>query len=222
MCPIANAIVRTVRPNARATPRYPIPTFGMPAARTALPQPPKTSQKVPMNSAMALFAKGIAVSFSAAGIGSTDRRLGTILPTLTDYTIGSTEQAAGYDHGQSATKQNHAMRQMARNQSGSARRQKPSETVHQEQHGDVPRRVRTRTREGVDAGVGGKHQAADHRGTAHGAPEGNHRPERRQRHKNWIQSPHPCNHRVGTRDRSSIEPGCQVTASEKARDGRHD
>src|ERR1039457_5568966 len=108
MCPMANAIVRTVKPNARATPRYPIPTFGMPAARTALPQPPKTSQKVPMNSAMALFAKGIAVSFSASAIGVTARRLGTILPTPADYTIGSAEQAAGCDHGQSATKQDHA------------------------------------------------------------------------------------------------------------------
>src|SRR3546814_2722299 len=41
----------TVRPNAKATPRKPIPRSGKPAAITALPQPPKTSQKVPTNSA---------------------------------------------------------------------------------------------------------------------------------------------------------------------------
>src|SRR6188768_4053845 len=51
MCPMANAIVRTVRPNASDTPSSPIPTSGKAAASTALPQPPRTSQKVPMNSA---------------------------------------------------------------------------------------------------------------------------------------------------------------------------
>jgi len=46
-----NAIVSSVRPNASATPRNPIPTFGKPAASTALPHPPKTNQNVPINSA---------------------------------------------------------------------------------------------------------------------------------------------------------------------------
>src|SRR6516162_1686876 len=44
-------MVRTVSPNAKATPRKPIPRFGKPAASTAAPQPPNTSHKVPKNSA---------------------------------------------------------------------------------------------------------------------------------------------------------------------------
>ena len=53
MWPMAYAIVSTVSPNARATPKRPIPTFGNAAAITALPHPPKTSQKVPTNSTLA-------------------------------------------------------------------------------------------------------------------------------------------------------------------------
>src|SRR5215510_2936796 len=44
-------MVRTVKPNANATPRKPIPKPGKPAANTAAPQPPSTSQNVPKNSA---------------------------------------------------------------------------------------------------------------------------------------------------------------------------
>ena len=44
-------MVSTVRPNARATPSNPMPMSGKVAASTALPQPPSTSQNVPMNSA---------------------------------------------------------------------------------------------------------------------------------------------------------------------------
>src|ERR1700684_1598254 len=44
-------MVSTVSPNANATPINPMPSSGKPAASTALPQPPKTSQKVPKNSA---------------------------------------------------------------------------------------------------------------------------------------------------------------------------
>src|SRR6202044_622666 len=57
--PMAKAMVRTVRPKAKATPRNPTLKMtpgvfdGKPAARTAVPQPPKTSQKVPKNSAAA-------------------------------------------------------------------------------------------------------------------------------------------------------------------------
>jgi hypothetical protein len=40
-----------VRPKAKETPSNPMPTFGNAAARTALPQPPNTNQKVPRNSA---------------------------------------------------------------------------------------------------------------------------------------------------------------------------
>lgn len=48
---MAKAIVNTVRPKASDTPSNPIPTLGNAAASTALPQPPRTSQKVPKNSA---------------------------------------------------------------------------------------------------------------------------------------------------------------------------
>src|ERR1700743_1512443 len=45
-------MVNTVSPKAKATPTKPIPSAGKAAASTALPQPPKTSQKVPKNSAV--------------------------------------------------------------------------------------------------------------------------------------------------------------------------
>src|SRR5271168_1490025 len=63
--PMAKAMVRTVRPKANATPTNPTLKLtpgifdGKPAARTAVPQPPKTSQKVPKNSAAARFERGI-------------------------------------------------------------------------------------------------------------------------------------------------------------------
>jgi hypothetical protein len=41
----------TVSPKARLTPAKPIPNSGKPAASTAEPQPPNTSQNVPINSA---------------------------------------------------------------------------------------------------------------------------------------------------------------------------
>src|SRR4051812_34680337 len=59
MCPSAYAPVSTVKPNASETPTKPMPRFGNAAARTALPQPPRTSHNVPMNSADNLFVKGI-------------------------------------------------------------------------------------------------------------------------------------------------------------------
>ena len=43
--------VSTVSPNASATPANPIPSSGNAAASTALPQPPRTSQNVPISSA---------------------------------------------------------------------------------------------------------------------------------------------------------------------------
>src|SRR5881394_3988939 len=48
---MAYAIVSTVKPNANDTPSRPIPTLGKEAASTALPQPPNTSQNVPIDSA---------------------------------------------------------------------------------------------------------------------------------------------------------------------------
>src|SRR5690349_14996444 len=44
-------MVRTVRPKANATPANPIPRLGKLASNNAAPQPPNTSQNVPMNSA---------------------------------------------------------------------------------------------------------------------------------------------------------------------------
>src|SRR3546814_12065414 len=54
---MANAMVNTVRPNARATPSTPIPE----AANTALPQPPNTSQNVPNNSVVERLSKDISI-----------------------------------------------------------------------------------------------------------------------------------------------------------------
>src|SRR6185369_9225375 len=51
-------MVRTVRPKATETPSSPIPTPGNAAASTALPQPPRTSQKVPTNSAARRLESG--------------------------------------------------------------------------------------------------------------------------------------------------------------------
>src|SRR5579872_740935 len=62
MCPIANAMVKTVSPKAKATPAKPMPTAGKPAAITAEPHPPKTSQNVPKNSAAARLLMGISTS----------------------------------------------------------------------------------------------------------------------------------------------------------------
>src|SRR5215813_3409438 len=45
-------MVKTVRPKAKATPTKPIPNSGKAAAMSADPQPPKTSQNVPRNSAI--------------------------------------------------------------------------------------------------------------------------------------------------------------------------
>src|SRR5262245_29665142 len=66
MCPMAYAMVNTVRPNARETPNKPIPTFGNAAASTALPHPPNTSQNVPRNSAVAFLPRDIDAFLLAA------------------------------------------------------------------------------------------------------------------------------------------------------------
>src|ERR1700693_6138922 len=59
MWPMANAMVRTVSPKASATPANLMPSVGNPAASTAAPHPPKTSQKVRKNSAMARLVSGM-------------------------------------------------------------------------------------------------------------------------------------------------------------------
>ena len=66
ICPTAKAMVSTVSPNASETPSRPMPTFGNAAASTALPQPPKTSQKVPKNSAPSCRVF-IAIASAASG-----------------------------------------------------------------------------------------------------------------------------------------------------------
>jgi hypothetical protein len=48
-------MVTTVSPKASDTPSQPMPLSPTEAARTAAPVPPKTSQKVPKNSATAAF-----------------------------------------------------------------------------------------------------------------------------------------------------------------------
>src|SRR5215475_13269119 len=44
-------MVTTLSPNVRDTPTRPMPTWGKPAAMTALPHPANVSQNVPINSA---------------------------------------------------------------------------------------------------------------------------------------------------------------------------
>src|SRR6478672_114904 len=56
--PSAYAPDSTVRPNASDTPSRPMPTSGKAAASTALPHPPRTSQKVPIDSAASLESIG--------------------------------------------------------------------------------------------------------------------------------------------------------------------
>src|SRR5688572_11666140 len=76
MCPSAYAPVRTVSPKASDTPTRPIPS-GLPsppkfAARTALPQPPSTSQNVPISSAISLLSM-VASSVSSGWLGRGER-----------------------------------------------------------------------------------------------------------------------------------------------------
>ncbi len=52
----------TVRPKAKETPSSPMPTWGKAAERTALPQPPRVSQKVPRNSADARLTRDMDAS----------------------------------------------------------------------------------------------------------------------------------------------------------------
>src|SRR5581483_10101199 len=73
MWPIAYAIVRSESPNAKETPKNPMPTWGNAAASTALPQPANTSQNVPIISAKNLFPKFIQILPGLAG-EVTDRR----------------------------------------------------------------------------------------------------------------------------------------------------
>src|ERR1017187_4785213 len=61
---MAYAMVSTVNPNAKATPTKPMPRLGNAAVSTALPHPPKTSQNVPINSAVALLPKDIEATSS--------------------------------------------------------------------------------------------------------------------------------------------------------------
>src|ERR1043165_9770730 len=53
-------MLTTVKPKASDTPTKPMPISGNLAASTALPHPPKTIQKVPMNAAVSFFDNGMA------------------------------------------------------------------------------------------------------------------------------------------------------------------
>lgn len=68
---MANAMVRTVKPKANDTPNRPIPTSGNAAANTALPQPPKTNQNVPINSAAIFLERSIFQPFKKCYIAQT-------------------------------------------------------------------------------------------------------------------------------------------------------
>ena len=59
---MAKAMVSTVSPNASDTPSRPIPTLGNAAARTALPHPPRTSQKVPKKLRSVRFHSDLLIS----------------------------------------------------------------------------------------------------------------------------------------------------------------
>src|SRR5450830_701868 len=56
-------MVSTVSPNARDTPRKPMPSAGNAAARMALPHPPNVNQKVPANSAVKRFCTIDSIAF---------------------------------------------------------------------------------------------------------------------------------------------------------------
>jgi len=82
---MAKAIVKTVSPNANATPRNPIPVLGNAAARTAAPQPPNTNQKVPKNSADNFFAMAydcIPASVTEAQKSELIRNISATFPVL--------------------------------------------------------------------------------------------------------------------------------------------
>src|SRR3546814_4594474 len=66
-------MVTTVKPKARATPAKPMPGSGTAAASTALPQPPRTSQKVPTNSAVRRCIRDIGTSPLIIGRRPRDR-----------------------------------------------------------------------------------------------------------------------------------------------------
>src|SRR6185312_7252579 len=57
-------MVSTVSPKASATPRKPMPSAGTAAASTALPQPPSTSQSVPISSAASRLPNAMSPSRS--------------------------------------------------------------------------------------------------------------------------------------------------------------
>src|SRR4051794_25975593 len=81
--PTAYAIVRTLSPNASATPAKPMPSPGNAAASTALPQPPSTNQNVPQSSAIDRRHNDIAgTALSSAGPNLRDVRAKPIAGSL--------------------------------------------------------------------------------------------------------------------------------------------
>src|SRR5215213_5485878 len=64
-------MVSTERPKANETPRRPMPTSGKAAANTALPQPPRTNQSVPRNSAVILCeSENSSIAFTPPKVSS--------------------------------------------------------------------------------------------------------------------------------------------------------
>src|SRR6478609_12239208 len=74
MWPTAYAIVRTVRPKARATPSQPTPTSGLVVASTAVPQPPKTRTNVPRNSAVSFLPVLGVAAMTSPGVSGPEGR----------------------------------------------------------------------------------------------------------------------------------------------------
>ena len=71
------AMVSTVSPKASDTPRRPMPTSGNAAAMTALPQPAKVSQKVPMGLRRAFAQFHVNVRYVSQLLRSCQGWLGT-------------------------------------------------------------------------------------------------------------------------------------------------
>src|SRR6516164_2568651 len=85
-------MVSNVSPKARATPANPMPRLGKAAARTALPQPPSTSQNVPKNSAPQRFPSDMRGLLSWSSVSAAHRGaaepLVDVLPSAPEYHTG--------------------------------------------------------------------------------------------------------------------------------------
>src|ERR1700730_4835539 len=106
-------MVTTVRPKASATPTRPMPISGNLAARTALTQPPKRSQKVPMNSAPSFFDNGMAeppIDLRAMRkrqpVGDSSRFCHRMLTDLPPARVAVQQRQQGQRHDDDGSEQN--------------------------------------------------------------------------------------------------------------------